>query len=767
MKKIRKLWKRMVGLALSGMMLCTALSGCAKDGGNAAGSVSDTSMPEAHAGGSSANGSTSGAGAGKGRFLETELTLPDGITRIYDMKKLDNGQVELFAEYESESYYLYTSADMGESWEQTKIQAGDDGYLSVAAIRGDGSAAAILERREGDEWHNILMTVQTGGETENMALNMSEPLMSIDFDGNGSLFTQDLDGSIYKVDTETGNTELFCDLEGTYSRYFGIAGNLILAVTDSGIQLFDSVNQKSLEADSLLNDIIKANPALAEDSGESGNPLVFTGGLEEGTIVYACHDGVYYHTIGGSVSEQLINGMLNSIGDTSVVMGNVVMIDEEHILIQTYSGKPGLFLYTYDSQVSAMPEKELKIYALEDSGFLRQTVAAYQRENGNVYVNLQIGLSGDDGMTAEDALRALNADMLAGNGPDVLILDGMPVDSYIEKGILADIAPLVEEINKKDGLFENIYQAYRQDGAIYEFPARFYLNIADGDAEAVAAGASLEKLAAYGEKLKSEGKSNIFSYSSKKNLLERLYDMDSANWRDESGRLKEDKISEWLDLAKRIYDVDARNDINYLMYGMGESNELMGTANVFGILDGENKIGLGSLTDMSEMSMICSVNQTFSGDYDLAGRDTVKVFLPYQLAGIVNGTERMEEAENFIRTMLGTECISMFGGGFPVNRAAYDQMCEQAKEQYGEEGTGGVVVSTDEGVRIDLELNSVTESDIVKLTSILESLEKPAYSDRVIKDIVLDSAGRFLSDDQTKEDAVNTILQKCNLYLSE
>lgn len=42
-------------------------------------------------------------------------------------------------------------------------------------------------------------------------------------------------------------------------------------------------------------------------------------------------------------------------------------------------------------------------------------------------------MTDDNGVTLEDALKTLSTDILAGNGPDVLILDGMPVDSYVEK----------------------------------------------------------------------------------------------------------------------------------------------------------------------------------------------------------------------------------------------------------------------------------------------------------------------------------------------
>ncbi len=53
-------------------------------------------------------------------------------------------------------------------------------------------------------------------------------------------------------------------------------------------------------------------------------------------------------------------------------------------------------------------------------------------------------MSGEDSVTVSDALRTLNTDIMAGKGPDVLILDGMPVENYIQKGLLEDITDTVE-----------------------------------------------------------------------------------------------------------------------------------------------------------------------------------------------------------------------------------------------------------------------------------------------------------------------------------
>mgnify|MGYP002243277550 CR=1 FL=1 len=41
--------------------------------------------------------------------------------------------------------------------------------------------------------------------------------------------------------------------------------------------------------------------------------------------------------------------------------------------------------------------------------------------------------------TVSDTIRALNTELLGGNGADLLVLDGLPAESYIEKGILEDM----------------------------------------------------------------------------------------------------------------------------------------------------------------------------------------------------------------------------------------------------------------------------------------------------------------------------------------
>lgn len=75
-------------------------------------------------------------------------------------------------------------------------------------------------------------------------------------------------------------------------------------------------------------------------------------------------------------------------------------------------------------------------------------------------------------MTESDALRTLNTEIMAGKGPDIILLDGMS-ESYLEQGLLEDISDVIEKYTKNDLLFENIIDAYTdKDGKVYSIPTR-------------------------------------------------------------------------------------------------------------------------------------------------------------------------------------------------------------------------------------------------------------------------------------------------------
>ena len=91
-------------------------------------------------------------------------------------------------------------------------------------------------------------------------------------------------------------------------------------------------------------------------------------------------------------------------------------------------------------------------------------------------------MSEEDAVTSTDALKNLNTEIMAGNGPDVLILDGIPTDTYTEKGMLADISGILDKTEEADGLLQNIRNAYvEEDGSQYVMPVRFAIPMIQGN----------------------------------------------------------------------------------------------------------------------------------------------------------------------------------------------------------------------------------------------------------------------------------------------
>ncbi|MDE6745192.1 MAG: extracellular solute-binding protein, partial [Oscillospiraceae bacterium] len=76
----------------------------------------------------------------------------------------------------------------------------------------------------------------------------------------------------------------------------------------------------------------------------------------------------------------------------------------------------------------------------------------------------------------DDPLTRLNNDLIAGKLPDLLMLSpNMPVDSYISKGLLADLYEFIdkdEAIDRSDYL-ESVMKAYETNGKLYELIPSF------------------------------------------------------------------------------------------------------------------------------------------------------------------------------------------------------------------------------------------------------------------------------------------------------
>ena len=130
------------------------------------------------------------------------------------------------------------------------------------------------------------------------------------------------------------------------------------------------------------------------------------------------------------------------------------------------AGKGLLMRYTYNPEGKTEPEV-LTVWSLEPIDLVATAVAQWNSTHSSPifqYVTAEETLAGTH-QTVEDELTRLNLELLNDQGPDVLILDGLNVDRYLEF-----MAPL-DRVNT-EGVYDSILERFTVDGDLLALPAR-------------------------------------------------------------------------------------------------------------------------------------------------------------------------------------------------------------------------------------------------------------------------------------------------------
>lgn len=190
---------------------------------------------------------------------------------------------------------------------------------------------------------------------------------------------------------------------------------------------------------------------------------------------------VSHYTLDGDTREILMRGGDYSWGAPSAgVYHGGETPDGALWLLVSEQAQDILCRYVYDPNRAV--ENTLTVYSLRDSDAVRQAIALWNSQHPTVRVEYTVWMEDEQtGVQEGDVIRRLNTQLLSGDGPDLLFLDGLPVQSMMEQGLLTDLAPLADWSSVR----ENLLSACAQDGAVYGVPTGFATWIAGGRPEDV------------------------------------------------------------------------------------------------------------------------------------------------------------------------------------------------------------------------------------------------------------------------------------------
>ena len=708
--------KRLLGVLLLPGLLLSMLTGCGGKGGtDAVGDVNGIAM---------------------GRYVEQQLASVEGAGQV--MGLYVNGDGDLV---------FYTSIDGGVALTRCVLSP-DSGKLVQTPVAGTESLGDILDVSEAADGTTYLAASDENmGEGVYRLVNGAAEAVPV------PELSQEADSRhVWGIRSLPGGDFLLLFGGDGVSHYRGPDASLLAEYPVIGYNWSVGVYDGKFLAPGM-----GSNELVSYDlrSGEQLHNVTFDNlsasscqGMDETGLYLADNTGIYRLTQGESGWERLVDGDLTSLSLYSVMIGGVTS-DGGDGFFAALSGENGLQLmrYAYDAGIPAEPDTVLTIFSLTDNSTVRQAIGTFQRQNPNVRVQFQIMLDDDSSAGAEDVIRTFNTELLNGNGPDILLLDGLPVRSYLEKGVLADLTEQVSAL-AGSGFLENLASAYESEGRCYGVPSRFTVPVMLGAEDVLGSIRSLDDLVARVE-AEQAGELPFLRPSDylfgDGGMLMDCYDACSIDFVGAEG-IDEASLANYLSAMLRLQ----RSQEDFLSTAAGDVTggtmelfELMGVS-VMPLGDSEELFYAQELPGQNAVNIIPAGQDGETGGEIGSALEPLfggGSYAPKWSVGITSASEQQELARQFIDLLLSAEVQDVYlYDGFPVNSRSLDKMVENAVRVRGSD---------------------------MGLKAMFDRMDTPILVDQVVKEAVQSQLRGLLDGSLTPEAAASAVTESTKLYLME
>lgn len=408
-------------------------------------------------------------------------------------------------------------------------------------------------------------TLEPYGEGYQKTTNLN----AFGFSPEGELYAAS-ENNMYRINVETGETDSLFATQGQVDNIV-FADEVMIAADKEKTYLYDMEADKLLEDNGVLNDFVSShnNGGLVmavSDKDITITPLPDSADEETGgnadvsgkKILYmACRTGIYRYIWGGSVIEQIADGQMTTLGDTQRKPLALQVLDNGEFRL-LFSGNYMVEMY-YDETLPARPSKELAVYSLEENGWIRYAGQLFQKEHPDVLVRYETGMDGDNAVSKEDALKNLNTRLLAGEVPDVIVMDNMDIEQYAGKGVLKELNGILEPYLEEGVLYRNIVEGMRmtEEDRIYSVPMMVYLPLWLSEKEYLEGEDSLADIVAGMELARQRHPEGpIFYTPYPRDLLLQTLPVCLPAWTKEDGSLDTERLAEYYQAVARMWELD-------------------------------------------------------------------------------------------------------------------------------------------------------------------------------------------------------------------
>lgn len=471
--------------------------------------------------------------------------------------------------------------------------------------------------------------------------------------------------------------------------------------------------------------------------------------LEDGTVYAADADGFFRCDAGDSNWQKLLEGIDTGFSLTDLWWRDMVALSDGSVYAWFGSDSGDrIMIYRYDPDAVTEVTEELTLYMVEESFFVQQAAVQYHKQHPEVLIHVNSAISLTDKYSGnadyQQVYQDLNTSLTSGNGPDLMVVDHLKLDTYASKGLLLDLQDVLQPMEEDGTLLSNITTAYEEENGVrYAVPLQFSLLLAIGRDMQPEEMSSMDAIA---KSVSGKTESYMGEYTCGE-LVEEFYPLIVDDIL-QNRQVNRDTLRLWLEDLKTIGD----------NCGILPSRKEGRAANIWDL--GSNVKLVLEETDGFNQAM------TPYALADLLNANVVSMenaFYPKMVIGINSRSEHVETAKDFLRFALSEELQSVDTyEGFPVNakalemQAVADRSMAEAYTTYDIDGTSA-----------EFAIKSYSEETANHLMDLCKTATLCLKEDTQIETSLTESQQAYLQGQTTVEEAMDAVEGSLKMYLAE
>ena len=489
-----------------------------------------------------------------------------------------------------------------------------------------------------------------------------------------------------------------------------------------------------------------------------------------GYDIYLSDDyGIYGYNIGDAEITKVMDYISSDF--SSNYLYHVSFVDED-TFVAYYYGDEGSVLSKFTKvapeDVVEKTELTLGCYYLDYN--VKKKLVEFNKNSNEYRVNIMDYSIYDTMDDYTQGLTRLNADIVSGNVPDIMMLSSqMPVESYIAKGVFADLNSFFEKDTeiKKEDLLPNILEALSSEDGLYRIAPSFGVTTFAAKTADVGEepGWTMEEALAVlafkpeGTKLLSEITASTFMYYTMWICGEQYVDWNSGECYFDSEGFK--KTLEYANTLPREIDYTAVMDDETYWQEMETQYR-----------DGKTILSLQYLSGFRDYSY--AKQATFGEDITLIG---FPVDEGYGAGLNINTTmaisalsKNQDVAWEFLKTFLTKEYQESMNYDFPIRIDSLQKLEEKAWEKpYMIDENGNKQEYDDyfyiNGMEVPAE--PLTKEETGEVVEYLKSLDKLCVYNEALNNIITEECESYFAGQKSAEEVAGVIQSRAKIYVSE